>query len=156
MVEKIFSEIPAYKGVGVYSIKTATGEIYIGSSCNVYRRLYQHASKLLRGEGQPELQKLMPDGLPFKAEVVCKLPDTATWYDLNEAESDCIQRGKAAGNCINIAPCRKQRKSDIELLNSSIPGTPFFFHNKRLVEERNAPVVTIKKSRHCRRRADNA
>ena len=141
MVEKIFSDVPAYKGIGIYSIKASTGEVYIGSAYNVSRRLRHHASELLRGKGRAELQKLMPHGLPFTAEIVCELPNSATWYDLNEAESDCIQRAREAGNCINIAPCRKQRESDLELLNSYRPGCALFLHSKRLVEKRNAPIV---------------
>lgn len=142
MVELIFDKIPHYNGIGVYSIKAKSGEVYIGSAYNVSRRLHQHASKLLRGEGQAELQKLIPHGLPFTAEIVCELPNSATWYDLNDAESDCIQQAKEAGNCINVSPCRKQRESDLAMLNELRRDCALYQHSKRLIEKRNKPIRT--------------
>lgn len=140
MVELIFDKIPHYNGIGVYSIKSKDGKVYIGSSSNVSRRLYQHAYSLLRGNGQSELQKLLPHGLPLTAEIVRELPNSATWYDLNDAESDCIQRAREAGNCINVAPCRKQRESDREIINRFKPGSDMHNHCKRLFEKRSKPI----------------
>lgn len=143
MVELIFDKIPHYNGIGVYSIKSKDGKIYIGSSRNVSRRLYQHAYSLLKGNGQSELQKLLPHGLPLTAEIICELPNSATWYDLNDAESDCIQRAKEEGNCINVAPCRKQRESDREIIDKFKPGSDLHNHCKRLYERRNKPILPI-------------
>lgn len=81
------SDIPAYTGIGIYSLVDTKGQRYIGSSKNVHRRVVQHNTSFNNGTAYKKMMQAIENGEHFTCELLECMDYGCTVIDIQEKES---------------------------------------------------------------------
>ena len=147
MVNKYFTNIPEYDGIGVYAlINNRTGEMYIGSSQNVHKRIMQH--KLSPSKA---IEKAVESGDTFCVKILEKLPSGSNQFDMCEREKyfidlyDTINHGynKASTTC-----CSKEEL--LETLQLFKSGSAMANYILNIIAKRERPIYIHEKENYDR------
>lgn len=102
MKRNVFPNIPPCHKPGVYKITdTTTGEIYIGSSVDIYTRLKSHESSFRTGRQPIKLQQAFNSGHSFTCEILAALSSDHCTLDLQMKERDYINEYNTVKNGFN-------------------------------------------------------
>lgn len=97
-------DIPNYNGIGIYSIIcNETEQRYIGSSIHVMNRLKGHEKSFNNGTCNKKIGDLIRKQFTFRSEVIEKISDGITWYELYKIEANYIRKYNSIDSGLNIA-----------------------------------------------------
>lgn len=87
-MRRIIINIPKYSGAGIYKIvNNRTGKVYIGSSCNIRRRIKQHDYAMRVGQCNNKFWEDVTKGDTFRVEILEKVDNMESRGFLHERES---------------------------------------------------------------------
>ena len=97
-----------YNGAGIYKI-TIGGRVHIGSSIRVRTRIKSHENAARNGREQNGIQELYDAGHKMKVDIVERVDDNKTVYDLMQKEQRWINRYKEPLNVMKPGDINPER-----------------------------------------------
>lgn len=127
-----------YNGAGVYRI-TIGGRVYVGSSIRVCDRIRQHRMDMRAGREPKGLQKLYDEGHEMHVDILEKLDDNKTIYDLLQAEQKWIDQQdnplnvRRPGNVDPMASTRGLINSSLSVLEIAKKSSSYKYKRRLLL-----------------------
>jgi len=135
--------IPAYKGIGVYSlINNVNGKMYIGATQNVYNRIMQHNTSFKNLKCSSAFLEDIKNGNTFSADVLEELPYGTNQFELFSRESYYISHYNTIKNGYNTAKTTCSSKEELlESLEHFSNNTEMYAYIKNIIRKREQPIL---------------